>query len=952
MLAKKGTENNNNHKYDFLNDIDSFDDVYNITSKMSLLEKGNLFEIITYYLFKLSPTLNTKLQNIWLYKDIPTKIIHDLNLPDRDKGIDILLDIDGEYYAVQSKFRQDKNSTVSWGELSTFFGLSFGITDKIKGGYLVTNTYDVCDQVTKSSKVRSIFGIFFDELPDNFFKNVAQLINGKNISNQQQRIPLPHQQNCVDICHEHYKIETRGYIEMACGTGKTLAAYWIDKKMGNKLTLIFVPSLYLLSQFYREWVRQSYSDNIKINYILIGSDADTDEETKHMSGGLILETHTNIIKQQVDKHICSKTVIICTYQSCDKLFGAINCADLAIFDEAHRTAGKTEKYFSTMMNDNKDKNMKINKRLFMTATPKIYIKNKNRENDDDVVSMKNEKYYGKKIYSYNTSSAINDKRLTEYQLLTIVIHDKEIEEQISSNKLVEYKNLIMGDNAQYIAFALALLKKIHAGECNHMVTFHNTISKSNYFSKLLTKLNKELYEENIYISELNGSIAMNKRHKIIKEYTEHSKSILCSTRILVEGIDIPIIDSICFADNKTSTIDIVQSIGRALRLHKNKTIANIIVPIFTKNIDHVFDDDCDGVMRVLSALKSTDDCVVDYFTYKNNTNNMLRRNIFVYEMYKYGKAYDIHTKLLDNTEINLARWKECIELSMQKNIDPFIQSCDDLAVWIEKNNRLPIATKYNDVEYKLGQFCSQCRARKKRNTLSADKIQKLEKIDRWHWLTSKSSKDMEIYVEIKNWITTNGKLPSSSGSTIEERIIWRLSKKMLEMYESKELDDDLVRKFNNINISEWILDNDDKYWEMVIRWASNHNNLHPSPHGKSVYECVLGAWLEKTIVDLRIYNKKLDSYDYDSYKCTYLLNDWENFFYNKIFKYYYDDLHDDFVNNKNNDDVDMYDDIFNKIHKEFYGTEPDDTDMYDTDSIEYETGPINMDGFYAYDTFY
>lgn len=272
-----------------IKDAKTFDDLYDITSKLKPKEKGDLFELITFYIFKLSPTLNNKLQNIWLYDDIPIKIKRQLKLPEKDKGIDLLAVIDDKYYAIQSKFRQNKNSIVPWADLSTFFGLSFGINDKIKGGFLVTNTYDLCDEVINSDKVEPIYGDFFDNLPNNFFSNITKIINKQKVDEYVCKTPLKHQLECINKCDEYFKNHNRGYIEMACGSGKTLTSYWVDKKMNNKLTLVLVPSLYLLSQFYQDWVNQSYSENIKINYILIGSDADVSEDTKYKSNGLILE---------------------------------------------------------------------------------------------------------------------------------------------------------------------------------------------------------------------------------------------------------------------------------------------------------------------------------------------------------------------------------------------------------------------------------------------------------------------------------------------------------------------------------------------------------------------------------------------------------------------------------------------------------------------------------------
>lgn len=115
-----------------IKDVKTFDDIYHVTSKLKPKEKGDLFELITYYIFKLSPILNNRLQNIWLYDDISIKTKKLLKLPEKDKGIDLLAFIDDDYYVIQSKFRQNKDYVVPWPNLSTFFGLSFGMNNKIK----------------------------------------------------------------------------------------------------------------------------------------------------------------------------------------------------------------------------------------------------------------------------------------------------------------------------------------------------------------------------------------------------------------------------------------------------------------------------------------------------------------------------------------------------------------------------------------------------------------------------------------------------------------------------------------------------------------------------------------------------------------------------------------------------------------------------------------------------
>jgi predicted helicase len=157
----------------------------------------------------------------------------------------------------------------------------------------------------------------------------------------------------------------------------------------------------------------------------------------------------------------------------------------------------------------------------MTATPKFY----NGDNDD-IASMDDEKIYGKCIFSYNTGCAIAEGRLTDYKLLSIYADSKSISQDIKKNKLISYKNKFTDKEANYVGTALVLLKKIHYGTINHLITYHNTIDRANKFSELLSDINELLDYDDIYINYMTGSDSMGKRRKIINEFVGSEKSIL------------------------------------------------------------------------------------------------------------------------------------------------------------------------------------------------------------------------------------------------------------------------------------------------------------------------------------------------------------------------------------------------------------------------------------------
>lgn len=183
--------------------ISTFNDFISICKGLTKKDKGDLFEIFTYYLFKFLPQLNHNINHIWLYNDIPKSTLKKLNLPDKDKGIDLIIKRNNEYYAIQCKFRQKYSKVICWDELSTFFGLTFGIGNNIIGGYLVTNTFDMCEEVLSSTKIELIYGNYFEEnLPSNFFENVCKDIEGTTLVPYTIKEPFDFQQKCINqVCN-------------------------------------------------------------------------------------------------------------------------------------------------------------------------------------------------------------------------------------------------------------------------------------------------------------------------------------------------------------------------------------------------------------------------------------------------------------------------------------------------------------------------------------------------------------------------------------------------------------------------------------------------------------------------------------------------------------------------------------------------------------------------------
>ena len=420
--------------------------------------------------------------------------------------------------------------------------------------------------------------------------------------------PKSYQITIVDKCCIHYKTEFFGRLYMPCGTGKTLVAYFVTKKMGFTKIFIVVPSLYLVSTCYESWHRESYFNNDKFNYLLVASDADIKGKyDKELQKDYKITTNIDTIKKFIKGQ--QYIVVISTYHSSKLLIKACKETkthfDFGIYDEAHRTVGRKDSMFNNIVTSKIAK-----KKIFMTATEKVYRYKKKKE--DEILSMDDIEMYGKIIVKYSLGQAIKEGQLCDYKIVFPMITEKDIFDG-SKNDLSD----------EFIISRL-IKNTIDEYSPNHMLLFSNTNKKS----KKLCEHIKEIYEDDdVFIDQLSGKSSMTHRKKSISEFVDNNIGIISSVKIFMEGADIPICDSVCFCDNKQSKVDIIQAIGRCLRLDPNNPdkIAYIIVPFILKNDDDdIFSTEDKTFIKlrhILQTLYDTDEDVTEKFILRSLSLN-------------------------------------------------------------------------------------------------------------------------------------------------------------------------------------------------------------------------------------------------------------------------------------------------------------------------------------------
>jgi len=601
---------------------------HNILNNSEKKVKGNIFEILSKYYLLIHPIYKTKLKDVWLLDEVPTDVKEYLNLPDNDEGIDLIAKTkDNEYWAIQCKYRTDEESSITRDDIATFLDVSNNICRNISHKLVCTTANKQSYKFDKfyDDKISFLLANIWNELDEDFFTQINALISNEIFPLQPYQ-PKEHQLRAIKNASDHFKVEdnSRGKLIMACGSGKSLTAYWIAQKLEVKTILIAVPSLALIKQTLEVWTRESIANNIDINWLAVCSDdtvSQLDDDiftatTKEL--GIDVSTDIDYIVNWLQNKNHNITIVFTTYQSSKVIAEASQKAeityDFGIMDEAHKTVGLKDSLFSHLLFD---ENISIAQRLFMTATERRY-----KGTSDDIASMDDIEFYGEDFEVLTFREALEAKPpiLCDYKIVAMMVTQKEVAELIENNNFVkpENENYTKEIEAEMLASTVALHKAIKKYGIKHTISFHSSIERARFFQTQEGVFRKSFSEyTDLDTFHVSGQTATAKRNKVIDTFSKSENSLITNARCLTEGVDVPNIDCVLFADPRQSTVDIVQAVGRALRLAKDKEFGYVLVPILIDDenidVDDIQNKSFQAVISILRALASSDDRIIDYF---------------------------------------------------------------------------------------------------------------------------------------------------------------------------------------------------------------------------------------------------------------------------------------------------------------------------------------------------
>jgi superfamily II DNA or RNA helicase len=545
-------------------------------------EKGSAFERLTQLYLQTAPEYQAELKHVWLLPDVPPAIARRLNLPSVDEGIDLIgVTRHGEYWAFQSKFRE-RDQALTRRELGTFTSLAFNTCSNIA---LAVVAHTCSKPISKRHLMRDTTEIGLDRwqaLDHEAWGLIVAKLHGKS-QKPKPRAPKHHQAQAISAAEQHFVSDraTRGRLLMPCGTGKSLTAYWIAEALEAKRILVAVPSLALVRQGLTEWTREFLARGVKPDWLCVCSDESVgDLESDTFVGevyDLGVPAHTDIGKIAAFLGVRSSDpkIVFTTYQSSANLAAAARKArvsfDLAILDEAHKTVGKHSKTFATLLSDKK---ISIQRRLFMTATERMP-----RDSNEAVLSMDSEKDYGRRFFQLSFKQAIKEGIIADYRVLTLTVSDRRIRNLIDENRILDLNSRNLDEaEAQSLAAGIALKRVYNKHGIKHAISFHRSIRAADRFREQQDALNRPVGPrvQNFHISSKKTA---GQRSRLLREFVDAKRALMTNARCLTEGVDVPAIDCVMFADPKQSRIDIVQAAGRALRNYPGKQFGYIVVPV-------------------------------------------------------------------------------------------------------------------------------------------------------------------------------------------------------------------------------------------------------------------------------------------------------------------------------------------------------------------------------------
>ena len=629
-------------------------------------EKGTYFEDLILTYLRNEATYRDLYSQVWTYADWA----REQGLDARDTGIDLVAQTHGtnEIHAIQCKFYAE-NHRVQKSDIDSFFTASGKKPFSHRLIITTTNRWSEHADDALRDQQPPVSKIDLNDLENSQIDWARYQPHQPAVLKAKKQL-RPHQTKALARVEQGLQAAERGKLIMACGTGKTFTSLKIAEMLAGagKRVLFLVPSLSLLSQTLTEWTQESA---IPLHSFAVCSDSDVGNKRKKDDD--IVQTFAHELRypattdaarlatemgKRHDSHHLS--VVFSTYHSIEVISKAqqdhgLAAFDLIICDEAHRTTGATfdEDDESSFVKVHDAAFIRASKRLYMTATPRIYADSTKVTAERDNValcSMDDAALYGNDLYVISFSEAVKQGLLVDYKVVVLAIDEAHVSRSLQNLLKDDDNQLKVDDAAKIVGCWKALSKqgttqdlvddqafmrravafcqviepaknpKHHkvsskniAGMFQQVVEAYQEHEKGEQDGVFETPVTLTLHCEAEHVDGgMNASQKEEKLNWLKAETPDSTCRILSNVRCLSEGVDVPALDAVLFLTPRNSQVDVVQSVGRVMRLAPGKKRGYIILPVVipagTEPHKALEDNKTYKVVwQVLQALRSHDD---------------------------------------------------------------------------------------------------------------------------------------------------------------------------------------------------------------------------------------------------------------------------------------------------------------------------------------------------------
>ena len=430
----------------------------------------------------------------------------------------------------------------------------------------------------------------------------------------------------------------RGQVIMACGTGKTVVAQRIAETLAGTNTdtvLVLFPNLGLLAQNAQAWA--AYRE-VEFTALAVCSEQQVGRGKARDSDEIQLDTAEFGIPSTTDPEVLAdwlrstpgRRVVFATYQSSDKL-AAMHTAhpelggwSMIVCDEAHRTAGpgwSATGLFATVLDDTR---VPAQRRLFLTATPRLHRLARGKA-AKDLVSMDDDALFGPRLHELSFAAAAEKGVLARYRLVIIGVDDAAISTLIRSNsRLTGLHDL----DARKAATLVAVNRAAKQYGLHRILAYHNTIQHSREFAEHLTLVESVLPKTHkptgpLGVRHVDGAMPPVRREEVLGALTDTDDTggawtVVSNVKCLAEGVDVPTLDGIVVCEPRSSAVDVVQMVGRAIRPNTARDEPSVILlPVYLAPgedpVQVVARSDFSGVVQTMTAMRDMDQTLDAHF---------------------------------------------------------------------------------------------------------------------------------------------------------------------------------------------------------------------------------------------------------------------------------------------------------------------------------------------------